>query len=163
VISELQVPLKKTKTTKNSMTKFFLYFSIILLTITATSCASYIIPKESFVKQLAGIDSSKLKSVFVKGPMGDKVTYLANPLDKIVCYDQTGKEVLLINSPSIETRVTLNNDKIVIFYFDRIVLINGIIYGVESRFLNFRTSILLSDIAKIEIQDGKKKFSYVNN
>ena len=35
--------------------------------------------------------------------------------------------------------------------------------GVESRFLNFRTSIPLSDIAKIEIQDGKKKFSYVNN
>lgn len=104
------------------MTKFFLYFSILLLTITATSCASYIIPKESFVKQLAGIDSSKLKSVFVKGPMGDKVTYLANPLDKILCYDQTGKEVLLINSPSIK----IDNISIMNFIFVVLVIALGI-------------------------------------
>jgi len=69
----------------------------------------------------------------------------------------------LTNSPSIEMRVTHNSKK-TIFFFDRVYVGDSVLTGVESRFIpTARKSISLKEISKIEIQDGKKKFRYIEN
>jgi len=136
---------------------------LLLIIFTFTSCVTYTIPKASFVKQFESIDSNSLKTVIVKTPTGSKITYKANPIEKIVCNDENGKEIILMNSPSIETKITLKNDDTMVFYFDRIILMNGVVYGIQSRILDLKSSIPLNDISKIEVQDGRKKFSYANN
>lgn len=127
------------------------------------SCTTYQIPVESLKTQFAGIDSTKLKLVTVKGPAGDKLQYLANPLNTIKCVDKGGKTFELVNSPSIEIRFTYGpNNKRVIYYFDRIYLTDSCVVGVRSRFIpSLRKTIPLNSISKIEIQDGHKNFHYV--
>lgn len=143
------------------MTKTFLLITTSILPILLCSCKNYYIPKDIFIKQFADIDSTKLRTVIVSGPMGATSTYKANPINKIKCVDKKGNDAELNNGPSIETRMTINNKKRVIFYFDRVIILDSIVYGVQSRFINMRTSIPLKDITKIEVQDGHKKFSYI--
>ncbi len=143
------------------MTKTLLSLLTIAVTIVFNSCKNYYIPKDSFIKQFTNIDSTKLRTVVVRGPLGGTATYKANPINKIKCVDKKGNDAELNNGPSIETRITINNKKKVIFYFDRVVIHDSSVYGVQSRFLNMRTSIPIKDITKIEVQDGHKKFSYI--
>lgn len=143
------------------MTRTLILFKTIILTILFYSCKNYYIPKDSFIKQFADIDSTKLRTVIVSGPMGSTSTYKANPINKIKCVDKSGNELELNNGPAIETRITINNKKRIVFYFDRVLIQNNIVYGVQSRFINIQTSIPLNDITKIEVQNGHKKFSYI--
>ena len=141
-------------------------FSIIILGLfLITSCKTYLIPVESFKKQFAGIDSTKLKPVRVVGPIGEKYNYLANPLTTIECVDKKGNPFELINSPSVEIRFTYGeNNKRTIYYFDRIYLNDSCVVGVQSRFISsIRKTIPLKSITKIEIQDGRKNFHYTDN
>lgn len=134
-------------------------FGILLL----NSCTTYFIPVESFKQQLSHIDSTKFKMVKVRGPIGDKYNYLSNSVEKILCEDAKGNKIELKNSPSIEIRITngeKNNRNI--FYFDRVYVNDTSVIGVQSRFISaIRKTILLKDITKIEVQDGKKNFHYV--
>jgi hypothetical protein len=127
------------------------------------SCTTYLIPIESFKKQISGIDSTKLIPVTVKGPIGEKYNYLANPISEIYCVDKKGNSFMLKNSPSIEIRFTYGvQNKKAIYYFDRININNNSVIGVQSRFISaIRKTIALDSINKIEIQDGRKKFHYV--
>ena len=73
-----------------------------------------------------------------------------------------GNVVELKNSPSLEIRFTNSNNKKTIFYFDLISVDETFVSGVQSRFItSIRKTIPLNTIRTIEIQDGKKKFSYV--
>jgi len=135
-------------------------FGLILV----TSCKTYLIPVDSFKKQFAGIDSTKLRQVRVVGPIGEKYNYLANPLTTIKCVDKKGNSFELLNSPSIEIRFTYgDNNKRTIYYFDRIYISDSCVVGVQSRFISsIRKTIPIKSITKIEIQDGKKNFRYSN-
>lgn len=128
-----------------------------------SSCKTYYIPVDSFKQQFAGMDTSKLKEVTTRGPAGDKVRYKTFPIDFIKCVDKDGNPVELRNSPSLEIRFTDTNNKKTIFYFDLISVDETYVRGVQSRFIpSIKKTIPLSTIKTIEIQDGKKKFSYVN-
>jgi hypothetical protein len=126
-----------------------------------TSCTTYYLTADSLRSQFSSIDSTKLKMVTVRGPIGTKYNYLANPIVEIRCSDKNGNQASLINAPSVEMRVTQKNGKKTIFYFDRIFVTDSVLYGFQSRFISsLHKTIRLSDIKKIEIQDGKKNFHY---
>ena len=128
-----------------------------------SSCKTYYIPVDSFKQQFAGMDTSKLKEVTTRGPAGDKVRYKTFPIDFIKCVDKDGNPVELRNNPSLEIRFTDTNNKKTIFYFDLISVDKTYVRGVQSRFItSIKKTIPLSTIKTIEIQDGKRKFNYVN-
>lgn len=127
-----------------------------------TSCKTYYIPVDSFKQQFAGMDSSSMKEVTTRGPVGDKVTYKTYPIDYIKCVDKNGAPFELKNSPSIEIRFTDTNNKKTIFYFDRISVDQNYVTGVKSRFISsIKGRVPINAIKKIEVQDGKKNFRYV--
>ncbi len=132
-----------------------------LLVVLLTSCTTYLIPKSSLIEQLAPIDSTQLVNKKVYGPVVGQYQYLANPITTILCEDKNGEPQTLTNSPSIEMRVTETNNMKTIFYFDRILIVDGQLVGVRSRFAPFvDKQIDLENIQLIEIQDGKKNFRY---
>jgi single-stranded DNA-specific DHH superfamily exonuclease len=139
-------------------------FSLIAFVLIVTSCTTYLIPVSSFKEQFAGIDSTKLLDVRVKGPGFTQFEYKANPITTINCVDKENKPAQLKNSPSIEMRVTYGKkNKRAIFYFDRVYVSQRSLVGVQSRFISsIRKTIPLDSITKIEVQDGQKKFSYVD-
>jgi hypothetical protein len=134
----------------------------IWLSVLTTSCANFYITTESLRNQFVGIDSTSLKPVIVRGPALERYKYLANPIEQIDCIDKNGNPSRLKNSPSIEMRVTQTSGKRSVFYFDRIFVNDSLLVGVQSRFVSsIRKTIKLTDIKKIEVQDGKKNFHYV--
>lgn len=136
-----------------------LIISVFFLT---TSCASYYLTTDSLKSQFAGIDSSKLIPVTMRGGL-KQYQYLANPIRTINCVDKNGNPFQLTNGPSIEMRVTESNGKRTIFYFDRVLVTDSTLYGAQSRFIaSMKKTLQLKDIKKIEIQDGKKNFDYVS-
>ena len=145
------------------MTKTILFLAVVIgLIFFMISCKTYYIPVDSFKQQFAGMDTSKLREVNTRGPMGDKVKYKTFPIDIIKCVDKNGNLVELQNSPSLEIRFTDTNNKKTIFYFDLISVDETYVKGVQSRFItSIKKTIPLNTIKTIEIQDGKKKFSYV--
>jgi hypothetical protein len=133
-----------------------------ILTLT-TSCSTYYLTTDSLRNQFSGVDSTKLRTVTVRGPIGERYSYLANPINEIKCADKNGNLSRLANSPSIEMRVTETNGKRTIFYFDRIFVTDSTLTGIQSRFISsINKTIKLKDIKKLEIQDGKKNFDYVS-
>ena len=145
------------------MTKFsltlLLCFSVIL---SLTSCKTYYIPVDSFKKQFGGLEPTK--EVATRGPGGDKVTYMTYPISSIECVEKSGSAYNLMASPSLEIRFTYGkNNKRTVFYFDLIRISDTLLTGGQSRFIpSVKKTISLNSITKIEIQDGHKKFSYVN-
>ena len=135
---------------------------IVLIIFGLFSCKTYYIPIKSFKEQFSEIDSTKLKIVNTRGPAGDVAEYLANPIEYIKCVDKNNNPFELKNSPSIEIRFTLNNNKKTIFYFDYIYLQDSLVIGDRSRFFYMKKSIPLNDIKKIEVQDGHKNFKYID-
>lgn len=133
----------------------------ILILITLSSCKTYYIPLESFKSQISDIDSNQLRMVRTRGPAGDITEYPANPIDQIECVDKNGNETEIQNSPSIETRITTTEGERTIFYFDRIYVENDTLIGYRSRFIGLPKKIALTEITKVEIQDGHKNFNYV--
>lgn len=137
--------------------------SLTMLIPLTMSCTTFYLTTDSLRDQFSGIDSTELITVTVRGPLGERHNYLANPINSIICTDKNGQPAHLNNSPSIEMRVTTMNGKRTIFYFDRILVTDSVMYGVQSRFLPsaFKKKIALKDVKKIEVQDGKKNFEYV--
>lgn len=138
-------------------------FIFILVLACLTSCTTYLIPVESFKAQFAGIDSTKLQNVVVRGPLRETYRYLANPITVIKCEDSKGLNYALNNGPSIEIRFThgKKNERTT-FYFDRVCLNDSCVVGARSRFFpSMIETIPLNSITKIEVQDGRKKFQYM--
>ena len=133
----------------------------ILILTTLSSCKTYYIPVDSFKSQISEIDSNQLRMVRTQGPAGEIAEYPANPIEQIKCVDKDGNETVLQNSPSIEARITSADGKKTILYFDRIYVENDTLIGYRSRFIGLPKKIALTEITKIEIQDGQKNFNYV--
>jgi len=128
-----------------------------------SSCKTYYIPIGDFKKQFAGIDSSGFKKVTTLGPYGERVKYLTFPLEYVTCIDKKGRLIKLKISPSLEIRFTDFHNKGTVFYFDRISVDRNAISGVQSRFISgIRKQIPISTVKTIEVQDGRKRYKYVD-
>jgi len=136
--------------------------SIILLTIILSSCKTYNIPVGSFLEQVPSLETVNLRPVTMKDPWGHTQTYSVYPIDSIKCFDKDGTPYKLKNGPSIEIRFTDVNGKRSTFYFDRTWVVRDSVIGLESRFLSLKRTIAVSTIKTIEVQDGGKKYKYVN-
>jgi|TARA_R110001583_G_scaffold25515_1_gene92176 hypothetical protein len=143
------------------LTSKILIFGALLLFF---SCKTYTIPTESFREQMIKATSSNMKDVEINNPLFfSNIKYSSNNIDKLIVLDKDGNKLFLDNSPSIEMRVTHNNGKKYILYFDTVVLENDTLKGGRSRFVQGLTrEIPLDSIVKIEVQDGGKKFNYKN-
>lgn len=144
--------------------KTTLFFVIVIGVIFFfSSCKTYYIPVDSFKQQFSSFDTSNLREVDTRGPIGDVVKYKAYPIEIIKCVDKKGNSVELKNSPSIEIRFTNNDNKRTVFYFDLLRVNETSITGVQSRHMTWiRKTIPINTIKKIEVQDGRKRFRYVN-
>lgn len=134
-------------------------FGIILL---LNSCTTYHIPVESFRQQFEGLDSSTYVYVVTRTPWGEKEKYKTFPIEYVRCVDKDGNSINLKNGPSLEIRFTDSNNRKSVFYFDRISVNDTVVTGIQSRILWIRKTIPINTIKKIEIQDGRKKYKYVN-
>ncbi len=128
------------------------------------SCKTYTIPVESFREQMINETSENMKKVKVNNPFFySNIKYTSNNIKRIIVIDKDGKRTYLDNSPSIEMRVTHVNGKKYHLYFDTVILENDTLKGGRSRFAQvLDRQIPMDSIAKIEVQDGGKKFEYKN-
>ncbi|WP_129460391.1 hypothetical protein [Flavobacterium stagni] len=142
---------------------FLLTFSLVLVMV---SCKTYTIPVQSFKEQMQGITADSMKKVNVRMPLplpgsSTKTTYFSNQIQTIRVVNKKGEAVNLANSPAIEMRVTLRNNKRYHFYFDTVILQNDTLMGGRSRFASsLIRKIPMDSIVKIEVQDGGKKIEY---
>lgn len=135
---------------------------IVCICLALYSCQTYQLTTSSLHQQYAGIDSTQLETVEVLGPFNERYSYLAHPNKNIQLTDKEGNMSTLPVTPSIEMRVTHSGGKKSYFYLDRIFVTDSVFIGAKSRFAPRVTqSIPLNNINKIEVQDGKKKFKYV--
>ena len=145
------------------MKKQLLENGLIFLFISGlVSCKTFYFPLESFKAQFSEIDSTKLRTVYTKGPAGDIVEYRSAPIDYIKCVDKMNNPVELKNGPSIEIRFTEKNNRKTIFFFDRVFIQDTLIIGDRSRFLGLSKAISINNVKLIEIQDGHKNYKYVD-
>jgi len=144
--------------------KFKHLFAVLAASATLlSSCKTYFISVDSFRQQFTGLDSAGLRRVVTKSPYGIKSAYNTYPIDSILCVDKDGTKMVLKKSPSIEIRFTDISNKKTVFYFDLMVVHNDTVTGVRSRFIpSLKRSIPLSQVKTIEVQDGRKRYSYVN-
>ena len=143
------------------LTSKIIGIGILLLIL---SCKTYTIPTESFQEQMKNTNSSNMKDVTVNNPLTyGNISYSANNINRIDVVDKDGNKTYLYNSGSIEMRVTHKNGKKFHMYFDTVILENDTLKGGRSRFIqSLKRQIPMDSIAKIEIQDGGKKFNYQN-
>ena len=143
--------------------KGYLYVISIGLIFSLSSCKTYFIPVDSFKRQFAVWDTSKFQQVKTQGPKGKVVTYKIYPINALICVDKHGNPVLLPNSPALEIRFTDINNKVTLFYFDRIFVKGDTIQGIQSGSINSLVkTIPLHTVKLIQVQDGGKKLKYVN-
>ena len=143
--------------------------SKILITIvcfTLISCKTYTISPQSFKEQFIGIDSTALKATKMNSSFpytfnGINLTYSSNNIKNIFVVNKQGEKEIIPNSPAIEMRVTLKNNKKYHFYFDTVILQNDTLTGGRSRFMpKLVRKIPFDSIIKIEVQDGGKRMNY---
>jgi hypothetical protein len=141
-------------------TKLPLTISLLTILVSFAACNTYRIPLDSFRQQFA--NKEKSREVTTQGPIGGTVKYNTYPIDIIKCVDKKGRAVELKNSPSLEIRFTDINNKKTIFYFDLLSVDENTVSGSRSRIApGIQKSIPISNIKKIEVQDGKKNYMYV--
>jgi hypothetical protein len=137
-------------------------FNLFICAVFICSCTTYYIPVDSFKSQFAGMKEENMKEVTVQGPVGERVTYKTFPQDSVDCINKKGQWHRLEKAPSIEIRFTDSNNKKTVFYFDRIFVSDTSVTGTYSRILGLQKAIPLKTIKKIEIQDGRKNYRYVD-
>jgi hypothetical protein len=124
-------------------------------------CATYTIPIQSFSLQTEGIHHDGMKAVRIKTAIYGIHPSLSNQIEFITCEDNNHNQIQLKNSPSIETRFTKNNGNSTILFFDSIFRSDSLVIGLRSRLISDSwDTISINDIQIIEIQDGKKNYTY---
>jgi hypothetical protein len=138
------------------------FFAIMFTVLCVSSCATYQIPVESLKLQFAGIDSSKLVNIILADRRGDEYSFLINPIRVLKCLDNENNPMIIRTSPKLMMIVTDKNNNRTKFNFDRVFVSSTCLYG-HSLFLTEAIKVIpLVDIAKIEIQDDRRKFEYGN-
>ena len=143
-------------------------FLILIICFTILSCKTYTIPPQRFKEQFIGVDSTALKKTDMNSAFpyvigGVNMTYSSNHIKNIYVVNKKGEKEVIQNSPAIEMRVTLKNNKKYHFYFDTVILQNDTLTGGRSRFMpKLVRKIPFDSIIKIEVQDGGKNMEYSN-
>ena len=102
-----------------------------------------------------------MNSAFLYTYNGINKSYNSNQIKNIYVVDKNGNKKIIVNSPAIEIKVTLKNNKKYHFYFDTVVLQNDTLTGGRSRFMpKLVKKIPFDSIVKIEVQDGGKNMKY---
>ena len=141
-----------------ALKKLIFYLGCVLL---FTGCKTYQIPVDLLRKQLCHYTESDKREVTTVGPMFERYVYRSYPIDSIDCLDKNDAPYKLPNGPAVEMRVTRKNNHRVVMYFDTIDVTDSTFTAGMSRFIPSLTkTISFSDISKIEVQNGGKKFYY---
>lgn len=144
------------------MSKFFLV-TFLLATLSFSSCQTYSIPVSAFRDQMEAARSRPLRTVTTQGPLGNRVRYETYAVDSVFAFDKKGTPVFLVNSPALEVRFTDSANHKTLLYFDRMKFDGQTISGSPSRILlSVQKAVPLQSIRKIEIQNGRKNYRYVN-
>ena len=141
------------------------YILILIVSFTMFSCKTYTISKESFKEQFKDVNSKTLVEKKVSIISSSFVeNFYCNDIKTIIVEDKSGKKIEMVNRPSIEMRVTTDDNKRRIMYFDTSYIENDTLYGSRSRLLSLinYAKIPLKRIIKIEVQDGGKRYKYMN-
>jgi len=141
------------------------YILILIVSFTMFSCKTYTISKESFKEQFKDVNSKTLVEKKVSIISSSFVeNFYCNDIKTIIVEDKSGKKIEMVNRPSIEMRVTTDDNKRRIMYFDTSYIENDTLYGSQSRLLSLinYAKIPLKRIIKIEVQDGGKRYKYMN-
>ena len=135
---------------------------LLLVIVSLISCKTYTIPVDSFKKQFADISMEDFKKVYIGGAIYGY--YMANPIEKIQCFDKSGNPFELTISPAIEIRFTYGKkQKKASFYFDTVILSDSMVKGQMSRLIPSLTKeIPVDSITKIEVMNDGKINRYVN-
>lgn len=137
---------------------------LIVLFLTVLSCKTYTIPPDNFKEQFVGVENSSLELINVRIVGVYNKKFRSNNLKTIVVMNKENNKVEIVNSPSLEIRVTTTKNKRFIMYFDTVYLENDTLYGSKSRLVTLKeTKIPFIKIMKIEIQDGRKNYKRVSN
>ena len=147
--------------------------NLLILIIAGTvsylgGCKTYTIPVDSFRQQFRRIDSSTGTAKGVPGWSETfhqgKDSFLIHPWTTIHCEDKQHHAKILVGDQSIEIRFTYGPDnKRTTVYFDTMFLTDSTVTGQRSRIIpSLRSTILLSSITKIEVQDDHKHYVYRN-
>ena len=141
-------------------------YLVLIVFLIFVSCKTYTLEpfylKELLLKvnpeSMKPDDKSKVKV----GLTNVKFTYKSNKIDYIKVLNKNGVKDVINNSPVLEMRVTLKNNKKYNMYFDTVYLENDTLTGCKSRFFpNLTTKIPFNEIIKIEVQDGGKNYQNV--
>jgi hypothetical protein len=138
------------------------FFAVIFTVLCACSCATYQIPVKSLKLQFTGIDSSKLVNIILTDRRGDEYSFLINPIRVLKCLDKENNPMMIRTSPKLMMIVTEKNSNKTKSSFDRVFVSNTHLYGHSSFLSDVIKGIPLEDIAKIQIQDDRRKFEYGN-
>jgi len=132
--------------------------AITFLFLALSSCATYRMSREQLFAQIynATPESATTRHSAMIGTQ----RYTTNGVKEIRCYDKHGSQCVLANSPRLEMRITCNNGKKRLFYFDTILLEDSVFSGCNSRILGTRKSVKYNDIKTVELQDGRKAYYY---
>ncbi|MBK8800864.1 MAG: hypothetical protein IPN71_02195 [Fibrobacteres bacterium] len=137
--------------------------SLALAAICFSGCATCTMSKESFLAQTKGATMDNGRFMDVKDPWGGVERKWVNRIGQIHCEDSKNQAVVLLNAPSIEIRFSKTQGGSVVLYFDSVFRSDSLVFGSRSRLIDgVMDTLYARDIAKIEIQDGRKKFSYVS-
>ena len=138
------------------------FFAAIFTILGACSCATYQIPIESLKLQFTGIDSSKFVKIVYTNRKGDEYVYSINPIKILKCLDNDNNPLIINTGPNLLMIVTDKNNNKTKLRFDRVFVTNTYLYGQALFLSEVIRAIPLKDIAKIQIQDERRKFKYGN-
>jgi hypothetical protein len=121
--------------------------SLFALFLFLSSCSTYTISKQSLLEQLNNQSLSKTNNI---GSIG--TDYYSNGLQKIICVDKNGKEVIL--NANKNTSFVITNaltGKSTSLYFDTVYIENDSLKGLKSRIVGGKRSIALSEVSTVKI------------
>lgn len=132
---------------------------LFLYALFFSSCATYTVSREVLYATI-----HDAKHITIDNRVGGIKTYsyVSNGAASIKCISKHGDTVTVMNSPSIEMRITDTNGSRHNFYFDTALFEDSVLTGYNSRFLGTRKSLPYGAIKKVEIQDGHKRYYYTS-
>lgn len=135
--------------------------AFVFLAIFSFSCKTYTLSVDSFKKQLEEAKFAySQRDTFSQVFVDSKTAFSTLIIDSLAVKDKENNTVYLQNSPGLEMRLSHINGKRFIVYFDTAFINGDTLTAGRSRFFPKMTrSIAMDSIAKIEIQNGGKKFN----
>jgi hypothetical protein len=149
---------KRTKMATKSVTALFL----LILTLSAAGCTNHYLTKQMLLEQVIPEKELQKGSVTMYAPAGNimiplGVSYRANNLARILCYNDQGKRVFVSVNLNTQLIITDKKGEAHKFYLDTVYLSDNKMSGLRSRLMGLERSIPLEEIDKIEVYTEQSK------